>query len=163
MTAFISATPTSWPRLGHWRCENKCNICAFICWFYVTYHGLRCMFWLSELSHSGRRRWGLSRPRGGKFRSELFWFVLKTETWSACQLCSVLVISDAKQTVFPMCHRRRRWWNRSCCTSRPGCIVVELLKWSCRPSVWAEVQKNKWFICRMVRKPNAFKWCFCHL
>lgn len=37
MTAFISATQTSWPRLGHWRCENKCNICAFIRWFYVTY------------------------------------------------------------------------------------------------------------------------------
>lgn len=39
--------------------------------------------------------------------------------------------------------RRKSWRSKSCCSSRPGFISVELQRWSCRSSVPAEVGHHR--------------------
>lgn len=105
-----------------------------------------CAFVLPELP----QRWWWTGGR--KLWSEWFLFYLFFCNVNMLMLMLMLNVSWLQYLKIIFYHeltflwlRRRRWKNKSCCTSRPGCIVVELLKWSCKWSVPVKVGKiNSW-------------------
>lgn len=143
MTAFSSATQTSWLRLE----REFLSIYSIPCVSSIIYIPYMCCAQCFDFQsihiqddedHQGQEVESFEVSFCGLFEKN------KTETWAKPVVYhEVMTDTQAHKILFATCLRRRRWWNRSCFISKPDYIVVELLKWSCRPSVEAEVCKKK--------------------